>query len=80
MAGANHQTVRRFDHPGEGVRRAKSIPKGRQIDPLAQEEIEKLLGVTHEWNFVDLIPVGYPAEVPKVPPRKPIAEVIQFFR
>ena len=46
----------------------------------AKKEIEKLLGVTHEWNFVDLIPVGYPAEVPKVPPRKPIAEVIQFFR
>ncbi|WOJ89626.1 NAD(P)H-dependent oxidoreductase subunit E [Methylocapsa polymorpha] len=44
MAGANHQTVHRFDHPGEGIRRAKSIPKGRQIDPLAQEEIEKLLG------------------------------------
>ena len=46
----------------------------------AKKEIEKLLGVTHEWNFVDLIPVGYPAEAPKVPPRKPIAEVIQFFR
>ena len=44
MAGANHQTVRQFDHPGEGIRRAKSIPKGRQIDPLALEEIEKLLG------------------------------------
>ncbi len=44
MAGANHQTVRQFDHPGEGIRRAKSIPKGRQIDPLAQQEIEKLLG------------------------------------
>ncbi len=44
MAGANHQTVRQFDHPGEGIRRAKSIPKGRQIDPLAQEEIEQLLG------------------------------------
>ena len=44
MAGADHQTVRQFDHPGEGIRRAKSIPKGRQIDPLAQQEIEKLLG------------------------------------
>ncbi|WP_026606515.1 NAD(P)H-dependent oxidoreductase subunit E [Methylocapsa acidiphila] len=44
MAGANHQIVRRFDHPGEGVRRAKSIPKGRQVDPIAQEEIEALLG------------------------------------
>lgn len=46
----------------------------------AKKEIEKLLGVTPEWNFVDLIPVGYPAETPRVPQRKPITEVIQFFR
>jgi len=46
----------------------------------AKKEIEKLLGVTHEWNFVDLIPVGYPAEDPKTSSRKPINEVVQFFR
>ena len=44
MSAVDHQIVRQFDHPGEGVRRAKSVPKGRQIDPKAQEEIEKLLG------------------------------------
>jgi formate dehydrogenase beta subunit len=38
------QKVRAFDHPGEGRRRAKSTPKGRQIDPVAAHEIARLLG------------------------------------
>ncbi len=38
-----HQ-VRSFEHPGEGRRRAKSTPKGRQVDPQATEEIAVLLG------------------------------------
>src|SRR6195952_1238994 len=42
----NHdvQKVRPFEHPGEGRRRAKSTPKGRQVDPQALHEIEQLLG------------------------------------
>src|SRR6202008_5109667 len=38
-----HQ-VRSFEHPGEGRRRAKATPKGRQVDPHAADEIAKLLG------------------------------------
>src|ERR1700735_5309295 len=38
------QKVRTFEHPGEGRRRAKATPKGRQVDPVALEEIEALLG------------------------------------
>jgi formate dehydrogenase beta subunit len=38
------QKVRPFEHPGEGRRRAKATPKGRQIDPTAAAEIETLLG------------------------------------
>src|SRR6516225_1909754 len=38
-----HQ-VRSFEHPGEGRRRAKATPKGRQVDPTAAEEIARLLG------------------------------------
>ena len=38
------QQVRPFEHPGEGRKRAKSTPKGRQIDPSAAHEIELLLG------------------------------------
>jgi formate dehydrogenase len=37
------QQVRSFEHPGEGRKRAKSTPKGRQIDPTAAHEIEQLL-------------------------------------
>jgi formate dehydrogenase beta subunit len=36
--------VRSFEHPGAGRRRAKSTPKGRQVDPTAAHEIELLLG------------------------------------
>ncbi len=38
------QQVRAFEHPGEGRRRAKPTPKGRQIDPQAGAEIAALLG------------------------------------
>src|SRR6202049_2494517 len=38
-----HQ-VRPFEHPGEGPRRAKSTPKGRQVDPQSAEQIALLLG------------------------------------
>jgi len=46
----------------------------------AKGEIERLLDVPPEWDFVDLVPVGYPAKVPAAPPRKPIEEAVQFFR
>ena len=46
----------------------------------AKKEIEKLLKVPPAWDFVGLIPVGYAAEAPEVPARKPIKDVIQFFR
>src|SRR6201989_1467078 len=38
------QQVRPFEHPGEGRKRARSTPKGRQVDPSAAHEIETLLG------------------------------------
>ncbi|MGE5158880.1 MAG: NADH-ubiquinone oxidoreductase-F iron-sulfur binding region domain-containing protein [Gemmatimonas sp.] len=37
-----HQ-VRSFEHPGQGRKRAKATPKGRQIDPTAAHDIEVLL-------------------------------------
>lgn len=37
-------SVQSFEHPGKGRKRAKSTPKGRQIDPQAAHEIELLLG------------------------------------
>ncbi len=36
--------IRAFEHPGEGRKRAKATPKGRQVDPTAAHEIEVLLG------------------------------------
>src|SRR5581483_9080989 len=43
MAHDVHQ-VRSFEHPGQGRKRAKATPKGRQVDPAAAHEIERLLG------------------------------------
>src|SRR5260370_5447876 len=43
MAHDVHQ-VGSFERPGEGRRRAKATPKGRQVDPKAAEEIAVLLG------------------------------------
>ena len=35
--------VQRFDHPGSGRTRARSIPKGRQVEPHAADEVNALL-------------------------------------
>src|SRR5688572_27564481 len=46
MSKGNGQTgeVQRFEHPGRGRDRARSVPKGRQVDFRAKEEIGALLG------------------------------------
>ena len=36
--------VRNFDHPGRGNKKARSVPKGRQVHPRAKAAIEALLG------------------------------------
>ena len=36
--------VRKFDHPGRGRQRARSVPKGRQVEPRAKVAMEALLG------------------------------------
>ena len=35
--------VRKFEHPGRGRDRARAVPKGRQVDPHALEEVRGLL-------------------------------------
>jgi nitroreductase len=46
----------------------------------SKPEIERLLGVPAGWDFVALVPVGYPAEPAKPGTRKPIGEVVEFLR
>jgi formate dehydrogenase beta subunit len=36
--------VRKFDHPGRGRNRARAVPKGRQLDIHAHEQVQGLLG------------------------------------
>jgi formate dehydrogenase len=43
MAQGSHD-VQRAIHPGSGRRRGRDLPKGRQVDPIAREEVLALLG------------------------------------
>ena len=44
-AGDDHKAeIRHFDHPGRGRNRGRPVPKGRQVDFRARQEIEQLLG------------------------------------
>jgi formate dehydrogenase len=36
--------IRKFEHPGRGEKRARAVPKGRQVEPGAKMAIEALLG------------------------------------
>ncbi|RXT52567.1 NADH-quinone oxidoreductase subunit F [Bosea sp. Tri-44] len=47
MSGQHDQrnhNVHAFEHPGLGRKRARSTPKGRQVEPRALQEIAELLG------------------------------------
>jgi nitroreductase len=45
----------------------------------AKPEIEKIIGVPSNMDFVAIVPVGYPAEIPQGQ-RKPVSEVCQIIR
>ena len=44
MSKAPTGEVLRFEHPGAGRRRARTIPKGRDVQPQAKHDVETLLG------------------------------------
>ncbi|MHB9092231.1 MAG: nitroreductase family protein, partial [Chloroflexota bacterium] len=46
----------------------------------AKAEIEALLKVPGDMDFVALVPVGFPAETPAPGPRRPMDEVVHFLR
>ena len=46
----------------------------------AKGDIEKILKVPEETDFVALIPVGYPAENPAPRERKPVKDVTQVIK
>lgn len=43
-----------------------------------QDKVEELLEIPPERELVALIPVGYPAEEPVAPRRKPVTELLSF--
>lgn len=45
---------------------------------VAERELCVLLGVPRGWSLAALVPLGYPAEVPAAPPRKPVEALSRF--
>ena len=45
---------------------------------VAQEALEKMLGVETPWRLVSLVTLGYAAHSPEAPERKPLEEVLSF--
>lgn len=46
----------------------------------AKAEIERILGVPEDMDFVALVPVGFPAEEREGAPRKPLDQVVRILR
>jgi NADH:ubiquinone oxidoreductase subunit F (NADH-binding)/NADH:ubiquinone oxidoreductase subunit E len=44
MSKAPVGEVLRYEHPGAGRRRARTVPKGRDVQPQAKHDVESLLG------------------------------------
>ena len=45
---------------------------------VAADRLRALLEVLPSWEIAALVPVGYPAETPPAPPRKPAARVTEW--
>ena len=46
----------------------------------AKTAVEKIINIGENEDFAALIPVGYPAEQPVAPARKPLGEIVAFIR
>jgi len=44
---------------------------------VAAEELRSCLAVTRGWEIAALVPLGYPAEAPAPPPRRPLGRLVQ---
>lgn len=47
---------------------------------IAKKEIEELLGISEGWDFMALVPVGYPAETPQCKEKKSVEELVTFIK
>jgi nitroreductase len=45
---------------------------------LAEDVLKRLLGIPPAWRIAALVPVGYPAETPSPPARKPAGSVMRW--
>jgi nitroreductase len=45
---------------------------------LAGDKVKEILSVPATWEIAALVPVGYPAEEPPSPGRRPVEKVLSF--
>ncbi|TET33731.1 MAG: nitroreductase family protein [Planctomycetota bacterium] len=45
---------------------------------VAPDEIREILGIDSTWEPLSIVPVGYPDEDPKPPPRKPVENILKW--
>ncbi len=50
------------------------------IGSFNQEKVKEILGIPDMCKAVELMPIGYPADAPRVKDRKPLAEVVSYDR
>lgn len=48
------------------------------IGAFEQEKVREILGIPSCCKVVALLPIGYPAESPEPPPRKPLSEIVSY--
>jgi nitroreductase len=58
---------------------AEGLGASGMTGPLvADAEIKKILEVPESWGIAALVPIGYPAEEPAPPSRKPLGKVVRW--
>ena len=64
---------------GQMMLQAKALGLGTcWIGGLDRKAIGGILHVPEEWEIVGLLTVGFPAEEPKAPRRKPLADIVHY--
>jgi nitroreductase len=82
---AKSRAYRQFLHEdiglagGQMMLQAKALGLGTcWIGGLDRNSIAAILKVPDEWEIVGLLTVGFPAEEPSPPPRKPLADIVHY--
>lgn len=49
-----------------------------RVPYYAKDKLEEFLAIRKPWELIALVPVGIPDQKPRMPPRKPVDEILTF--